>query len=40
MDQRALEIENQPHWVRDVTFAEGFSQARTGTGPPRHGQPT
>ena len=26
-------IENQLHWVRDVTFAEDFSQARTGAGP-------
>jgi predicted transposase YbfD/YdcC len=26
-------IENQLHWVRDVTFAEDFSQARTGNGP-------
>ena len=26
-------IENQLHWVRDVTFAEDFSQARTGSGP-------
>src|SRR5450755_3928601 len=26
-------IENQLHWVRDVTFGEDLSQARTGTGP-------
>lgn len=26
-------IENQLHWVRDVTYAEDASQARTGTGP-------
>ncbi len=26
-------IENQLHWVRDVTYAEDLSQARTGTGP-------
>jgi predicted transposase YbfD/YdcC len=26
-------IENQLHWVRDVTFAEDISQARTGAGP-------
>ncbi|WP_308282712.1 ISAs1 family transposase [Pseudonocardia nigra] len=26
-------IENQLHWVRDVTFAEDLSQIRTGTGP-------
>jgi predicted transposase YbfD/YdcC len=26
-------IENQLHWVRDVTFGEDLSTARTGTGP-------
>ena len=26
-------IENQLHWVRDVTLGEDLSQARTGTGP-------
>lgn len=26
-------IENQLHWVRDVTFGEDLSPARTGTGP-------
>jgi predicted transposase YbfD/YdcC len=26
-------IENQLHWVRDVTFGEDLSQARTGNGP-------
>jgi predicted transposase YbfD/YdcC len=26
-------IENQLHWVRDVTFGEDLSQVRTGTGP-------
>ena len=26
-------IENQFHWVRDVTFGEDLSQARNGTGP-------
>jgi hypothetical protein len=26
-------IENQLHWVRDVTFGEDLSEARTGTGP-------
>lgn len=26
-------IENQLHWVRDVTYAEDASQARTGSGP-------
>jgi len=26
-------IENQLHWVRDVTFGEDLSAARTGTGP-------
>lgn len=26
-------IENRLHWVRDVTFGEDLSQARTGTGP-------
>jgi predicted transposase YbfD/YdcC len=26
-------IENRLHWVRDVTFAEDHSQARTGAGP-------
>jgi predicted transposase YbfD/YdcC len=26
-------IENRLHWVRDVTYAEDASQARTGTGP-------
>ena len=26
-------IENRLHWVRDVTFAEGLSQVRTGHGP-------
>jgi hypothetical protein len=26
-------IENGLHYVRDVTFAEDASQARTGTGP-------
>jgi Transposase DDE domain len=26
-------IENQLHWVRDVTYGEDLSQARTGTGP-------
>lgn len=26
-------IENQLHWVRDVTFGEDLSQARAGTGP-------
>jgi predicted transposase YbfD/YdcC len=26
-------IENQLHWVRDVTYAEDASQARTGNGP-------
>jgi predicted transposase YbfD/YdcC len=29
-------IENQLHWVRDVTFAEDASQVRAGTAP-RHG---
>ena len=27
------EIENRLHWVRDVTFDEDRSQARTGAGP-------
>jgi predicted transposase YbfD/YdcC len=26
-------IENQLHWVRDVTYGEDLSRARTGTGP-------
>jgi predicted transposase YbfD/YdcC len=26
-------IENQLHWVRDVTFGEDYSQAHTGNGP-------
>jgi predicted transposase YbfD/YdcC len=26
-------IENQQHWIRDVTFGEDASTARTGTGP-------
>ena len=26
-------IENRLHWVRDVTFGEDLSQARTGNGP-------
>ena len=26
-------IENRLHWVRDVTFGEDLSQARTGSGP-------
>jgi predicted transposase YbfD/YdcC len=26
-------VENQLHWVRDVTFGEDLSEARTGTGP-------
>jgi predicted transposase YbfD/YdcC len=26
-------IENQLHWIRDVTFGEDLSTARTGTGP-------
>ncbi len=26
-------IENQLHWIRDVTYGEDLSQARTGTGP-------
>jgi predicted transposase YbfD/YdcC len=26
-------IENQLHWVRDVTYGEDLAQARTGTGP-------
>jgi predicted transposase YbfD/YdcC len=26
-------IENKLHWVRDVTYGEDLSQARTGTGP-------
>ena len=32
-------IENQLHWVRDVTLGEDLSQARTGTGPSCHGHP-
>ncbi len=27
------QIENRLHWVRDVTYDEDRSQARTGTGP-------
>lgn len=26
-------IENQSHWVRDVTYGEDHSQVRTGSGP-------
>jgi predicted transposase YbfD/YdcC len=26
-------IENGPHWVRDVTYAEDASHVRTGTAP-------
>ena len=26
-------IKNGLHWVRDVTFAEGAAQVRSGTGP-------
>jgi predicted transposase YbfD/YdcC len=26
-------VENQLHWIRDVTFAEDHSQIRTGSGP-------
>jgi hypothetical protein len=26
-----VKVKNQLHWVRDVTFGEDLSQARTGT---------
>lgn len=31
--QSHCEIENRPHWVRDVTFDEDRSQVRTGNAP-------
>lgn len=31
--RRHWHIENQIHWVRDVTYDEDRSQIRTGTGP-------
>ena len=31
--RRHWHIENKLHWVRDVTFGEDLSTARTGTGP-------
>ena len=31
--RRHWHIENQLHWVRDVTYDEDRSQIRTGTGP-------
>ncbi|WP_406135096.1 hypothetical protein [Streptomyces sp. NBC_01089] len=31
--QSHREIENRQHWVRDVTFAEDRSKARTGNAP-------
>ena len=31
--RRRWHIENQIHWVRDVTYDEDRSQIRTGTGP-------
>ena len=30
---RSLRIENQVHWVRDVTFEEDRCQVRTGASP-------
>lgn len=27
------QIENGLHWIRDVTYAEDFSQVRAGAGP-------
>jgi predicted transposase YbfD/YdcC len=32
-------IENQLHYVRDVTYREDASQIRSGTRPTHHGNP-
>lgn len=33
MNRGQWSIENQSHWVRDVTYGEDHSQVRTASGP-------